>query len=449
MTNPLRLASVAVLAAALAAGCEKDNPGFCGDDCPIDASRIDAREGCLDNPGLCTEDETCLADVCVDCEAADDHQSAQCAEATPVCTPAHVCRACASDGECDSNLCEGGQCVAADNVIYLAASATDNPMCNAATKCKTLQHAMTLVTATRKHVRMDPGTYLADGPITVDGTIVVVHGNQAVINRGNNGEIFVVTGAANLELQRVTIADASGSGGQNIECNSGSRVTLRSVTLATATQNGIHAANCVLDVRNSTIIDNAKIGIEVSGGQTLTVVNSTVAGNDDGGVHFTGDRFTVVGNYIIQNGDPSSPYGGLDLGASMASNRLEFNTVAGNLSSAVVVPGMRCAAIGLVSRNNIVWENTGMPAVQHMGCAPQFSALQGATVTGTGNVNTDPAFARTGEGIEVYHLMANSPLRGAADPATAIDELTSADLDGTARPTPAGGAADIGADEIP
>lgn len=112
---PARLLLVVALAAAGVAGCEQPNPGYCkpgGPPCPADARGVDATTGCAAAPGLCTPDEVCLADTCVDCVDNDDTQSADCTSpALPICAADHTCRRCIANAECDSQNCQSGRCV--------------------------------------------------------------------------------------------------------------------------------------------------------------------------------------------------------------------------------------------------------------------------------------------------------------------------------------------------
>ncbi|MGN6111125.1 MAG: hypothetical protein ACTHU0_38865, partial [Kofleriaceae bacterium] len=93
-----------VLAATLAAGCNKDNPYYCEGDpdhnCTLGDGGTDAPEKCTRSSAECV----CLTPpgVCVQCTA--DEKDA-CTGATPACGDDNRCRECVEDSECDSHVC--------------------------------------------------------------------------------------------------------------------------------------------------------------------------------------------------------------------------------------------------------------------------------------------------------------------------------------------------------
>ncbi len=240
----LRLRDAARLLAVLglatsAAGCEKTNPNFCGDndpraECNADAKEIDAATGCATDPGSCLAPMECDDNTCVDCNTADDQQSTDCETgAAPICD-GRACRACAADAECTSNFCDGGRCIDPEDVVYVASGAADTTECTLAMKCGTPRYAMTKVTATRKYMRIEPS--LNPYRSNPDGTVpiaadVIIHGQGAILERTGSNQIVDVTGG-NVVITGLTIRGAAGGGGADaIKCANAS-LALHGVTLA-------------------------------------------------------------------------------------------------------------------------------------------------------------------------------------------------------------------------
>ncbi len=430
--RPLRPAGAALAftlgLAALFGGCQKGNPGFCGDSCPVDADVTDAVAGCLDNPELCTASESCVADVCVDCPVGNDHQSAECTDpAAPVCAPSLACRACAADSECDSSFCDGGLCIATDQVIYLAAGGTDTTTCSQAAPCGSPLVALSKVTVARKYMRVAPSgvayTLEPDAPFTVNKDLVI-HATGAILERPGGNQVVDVTQGTVVITGLTVRGAAGGANADGIKCNSAS-LTLRSAAVLDSDDRGIEAGNCVLDVSRSVI-----------------------AGNRMGGVRLVDGSFSITNTFIYGNGTN----GGLSLNPNATPNRLEFNTIVKN--SANMVGGVNCLGTSsITARNNLIHGNTGTAETGGTSCTHSYSVIGIATPpAGTMVRSMTPAEVAlvNGNGATVadFHIAAASLLRGAAEPGSATGP-TAVDYDGEARPNPAGGAADIGADEIP
>lgn len=429
--RPLRAAGAALallILGALTGACEKDNPGFCGDSCPVDADVTDAREGCLANPSLCTADETCVADVCVDCTTGNDHQSAECTDpAAPVCGSNRDCRACTADSECDSAICEAGQCVATENVIYVAPTGADTTTCSQAAKCGSALIALSKVTATRKYMHFEPSavayTLEPDAPFTINKDLTI-RARGAILERPGGNQIIDVT-QGNVDITGLTVRDAAGGGNADgIKCNNAS-LTLRSAAVLDSADRGIEIGNCVLDVSRSVL-----------------------AGNRMGAVRLVDGHFSITNTFVFGNG----MNGGLSLNPNTTPNTLEFNTIVKNTGG--MVGGVACLGTSaIVARNNLIHSNTGTAETTGTSCTHSYSvigttAAPAGTMVRTMTPGEVALVNANGTTAADYHITAASLLRGAAEPGSATG-ATAVDYDGDVRPNPAGGAADIGADEVP
>lgn len=453
MSHPrIVLASVALsLVAALAglAGCQKDNPGFCGTDCPIDADDIDAVQGCLDNPGLCSADETCLADVCVDCESGDDHQSAQCTDPlTPVCAADRDCRACAADSECDSNLCDHGSCAEAGKVLFVRPDgdpAAGNACTDSANPCKTVTQAIAKVpatggapTANRRFIKlMTAATYLEPGIVSIDGkTIVIIGapvapGSRSVIDRLTMGQTMEIKGQADVRLERVGVNDATGNPVTGLECKESSKLVADGIEVTGNTGVGIDAVTC-----------------------QLTLVNSYVATSLAGGVSIRGGRAVVVNNVITGSGTSGiagSDFGGLLVNAAVATDSvIQSNTILSNHAADAKTDGIDCSVAAITLRNHILIGDATKPRV--LGTCGYANILFGPDDPGSRLTAAPGALlvANTADlqfvnpALRDYHIKSTSVAKGKGT-STGLAAEAMKDVDGEPRPQ---GAADVGVDEI-
>ncbi|MBK7539406.1 MAG: hypothetical protein IPI49_29415 [Myxococcales bacterium] len=192
------------------------------------------------------------------------------------------------------------------------------------------------------------------------------------------------------------------------------------------------------------ITGNQGRGITARGG-ALTVSQSTFSGNTNGGISVTGGTFSIVNNFFFGNGNINGLAGGLAISTPQnPANRLEFNSFNKNVTTGGIGPAIHCDPMTFTARNNILSENvTPSMGAQFGGtCQHAYSvATPGTLPPGTGNVALNPMFVNTTTGD--LHLSAASPVRGMADPASALTGPAAVDIDGQPRTAPA----DIGADE--
>lgn len=430
----MRLASLtAFVALAAAAACTKDNPDYCGSNpCPIDAPLpIDGASGCTANPGICTADQSCLDDQCVDCVTNNNHQQADCTRpAAPVCAADHSCRACAADSECDSNWCEAGTCIASSDVIYVATNGTASSGCNQGAACSTMAQGIAELTASRKYISVAPGTYSSSAAITINGT-AVIRAEGVTLERSNNNQILEVQGG-DVTVIGATVHNAAGMGeADGIKCLNGARLTLRHVIVDNNADRGIEAPDCDLIIARAIISNNRK-----------------------GGVRLEAGRITAANMFVFFNGDNAGSVGGMTVAPTLAGSRIEFSTFRKNNAQTGSIGALQCAGQQITARNNIIYGSANTDVeVSGAACIHSYSVIGPMnTPTGTevrslpiadiGFVNANGTTAAD------YHITGTSMVRGTAAENSTMGD-TAVDYDGDARPAPAGGRADLGADEVP
>ena len=458
-----------VLATSLAlGGCKKANPDYCctGADCaeqrqcPDDlfcdneGAFGDLEHSCVEPPGTpCSESNPCDGEapvchdgLCVECEEAEDCTAAQpvcsgeltcdgcagnddCAlhaEATPVCGDDGACRACAGGDECTSGVCdtEVGGCVAADDVLYVEEGA-DGADCTAEAPCGAIQQAVALAEGDRVWILVAEGSYA--GTVTLDDVTVRIIGYGADLIPTSLMSGLVVRGGADVLVEGLRIHDATGtgSGGDGINC-----------------ANDVDSP--ILRVRRATIEGNDDEGIEALA-CTVELTRSVLRGNVGGALTVEDSDFTIINNFVYENGGVDEPGGvsvrGNPPGGETAA-RIEHNTVVRNIGPDGVVSGVTCSEVvtELTFRNNIVWGNNATASSQVLGatCAHRFSLIGPQEVSGEGNLNVAPTYID--QGSDDYRLE-----DGSTGIDTAADSDVLVDHEGDARP--AGDGPDMGADE--
>jgi hypothetical protein len=451
----LAIFAAALLAAATAA-CETKNPNACtdGDQRPectgLDAG-IDAVEGCTDNPGLCTLEEDCLNDVCVDCTSANDRQSADCTDpAAPVCGTNRDCRACAADVECDSNLCDHGACAPVGQVLFVRPdgdAAPANECTNPATPCKTLTQAIAKVPATggdaganRRFIKlMAIGTYTEPGVVIIDDKTVAILGaplagtDRSLIDRSTNGPSLDIRNNADVRLERLGVVNGT----------------------ANSSAHGIICSTSTLVATGIEIGNNSGVGLNADSCQ-LTLNASLVIRNAAGGIFVTGPaRAVVTNNIIVDNG--TSTAGGSDFGALtitgtvLQSSVIQSNTAIGNEAITGQPDGIDCRVATITARNNIITGDATKARVA--GACMHDHTLYGPDDPGgrlgTGNGNmlipTEAMLEFVNPAMRDWHIKPTSFAKGLGT-TTGLAPEAMTDLDGQPRPQ---GAPDVGADEIP
>jgi hypothetical protein len=242
-------------------------------------------------------------------------------------------------------------------------------------------------------------------------------------------------------------------------------VTLDGFDFKGAGAEGVHCGGSAMNVAatrltllRSTIRESAGSGIGLVFCDATLDRDTIGPRNQGGGIDLVSSDFTLTNTLVFKNGSPSTEYGGICVRSVVTRREIVNVTVVSNASSSdpTAVAGLRCEAPPVIV-NSVFFGNQGpsispdLNAVSDPnnpgGCHPDYSAFPGAVGT-----NEDLQSCRA-DGLFVapatddYH-----PNKGGAPPCSLVDVGTNTvgldhDLDGTARPQPAGGTDDIGAYE--
>jgi hypothetical protein len=394
-------------------------PSDCGADAPVCNTEAGECVGCSGPEDCAGRPDTavCASDgSCVGCVEPSD-----CDAAAPICDDdSRACRACAAHDECASGACDlvAGACAAEAEVLYVSSDGGGTD-CSRPLPCASLSVAAAASSRTRQLVRMAAGTYT--GTTALSGVTLRVFADPGTVLRPTPG------------------------GSVTVEVSGASEVLLHGVEVSGATADtGARALRCVdvdgsptLTLVRSVVKDAPGLGIE-SSNCTLAIERSEISGNTGGGVSASGGRFTLLNNFLTQNGASASLVGGASLSGS-ADSRFEHNTVTANVRGAASVAGVTCVG-ALVARNNIIYAKSNGAAEVSNECTHRFSLIGPEPEDGEGNLADPPAFVDPTAGD--FHLTPASAGVDDAETSSVPD-----DFDGDARPQ--GPRSDMGADEVP
>lgn len=419
-----------------------DGPATCSDAsvCGVGKPICGADQMC--HPCVAGDDAKCLSrspttpkcdtglGECVGCKVNGD-----CSQATaPICESDGSCRACRTDGECMSNICNlDGSCADPNDVVYVDNlngtctgshnGASNDPYCDIQTAITNLGIKKYIRVAgsssSYPHVSITSGSFTLVGPSS--GTRATVTGDAS--NLPGIGVTGMTTNVT-LDGLEVTLGFAGQAG---IACSSvaiGPTLTLRRMYVHGVPGAGLTADHCIVK------LDRDQIGPLNAGG----------------GIQLSSSQYSITNSFIVGNNLANSP--GVSFGSSCTpvGDGFQFNTVAGNAITPSGAGGITCSASGTVISNSIVWGNSKTGGTQLSGnCMVDHVDLDDTTTPGgTGNVDLPPDFVNAGSND--YHLKSQS----AANSACCVDKTTSAtvlhDFDGTSRPL--GARWDIGAHEV-
>lgn len=364
--------------------------------------------GCTDaNPAYCLRDADCTD------------------PRLPICDP--IIHGCVSDqteldggneapkdGDRSADAADGGDADAAGlYTVYVSIETCPdvgdgtmaNPYCSIAT-------ALGASGGAAETVVILPGTYSENLQVDHD---VHIQGDDAVIQTSICPGIQVLAGASvilnNLEIR--------GSGGVQVVGESS------------------------LDLMDSRVEGTDCIGVECQGeASRCRLHRNWIISNSRGGVLLNRVEFTLENNVIARNGTSvQGIFGGVSIIPSDTSSLFRNNTVVYNESW--VTGGVSCSVSVDPVRleNSILWGNSNGDV---MNCQVYYSNVsqQPGTYEGSENISLEPGFANAASGD--YHLSTGSSCTDRLDAAGA----PSVDIDGQARPYPAGGLSDMGADEV-
>jgi len=332
-------------------------------------------------------------------------------------------------------------------VAYVSAApgGTDNQTCNLASPCT---HVAAGLATGRPYVKFHG---IIDEAVLVSGgrsaTFLGDPGAELTRTAGNGAIVTVQDDRTSLSIYDLSISNApNSSSGIGCLIPTGAGAPALSLTHVSITNNpggGISSANGSVTVTRSTISGNQGGGISSTNG-SVTVTQSIISGNQGGGIQVSSGTFIIVGNAFFGNGGLMSSVGGISVTvAANSASRLDFNSLALNISQDGIGPAIQCIAGTFAAKNNIMSGNLtpASGATQFGGtCMHAYTiARPGALPPGTGNGISDPLLADPAKGD--LRLQPSSPGRRAADPASDLSGIASHDIDGNARVAPA----DIGA----
>jgi hypothetical protein len=460
----MRAFALAFAAVAVAA-CNKTNPNYCDETTPCpnggvcdlvdhSCSQVDAAgPPCESNANCSGQLPYCDTQGTHACMPCGPGGPSACAGQAPVCED-FTCRGCETDEECASGACfPDGSCADVDEVVYVSADGATGP-CSEGTPC-TLLEGVSAASAsggmkTTIKLLTRGGTFFLTDTIALPVNLTFTGRGALVRMQGTDGPAFLVEDLIG-RFYFLGIESASNpSNGNGVRCESTGTVEIVGATLNRNTVQ-VYANNCTVTVDRSTLggTTNAGRGIEVHE-SVLTLTRSTILDNPMGGALVQQSAFTVVNNFFRGAGGPSASFGAIRVQDTMAQpagpHVLEFNTLVNNQAFlGDGVTGVDCLSnqIDLAFANNIMVNvDNDLPAAAGR-CTHSYSIFRDGNpgATAVGNSSTLPTFVSTSDS----HLAAGSAGTAAADP----DATVPTDFDDEPRPNPAGGRADIGADEIP
>jgi hypothetical protein len=446
---------------------------------------------------LCSESNQCLPFSCDPAPEEDalclelDASRGFCAE------DGLSCRGCLEDSECSSGICDGetATCVPSSEVVYVAKSGSLDSECGTnSSPCLTVEVGMEKASATRPYLLVAAGSY--DEQLSITNKTVTVVGVGATIEPvvTENSSVVDISGTANVTVRGVNLRanPLAGVFVTVVKCvGDTASVDLANLTVGGATNLGIDGRGCpvhannigvigggisvsdtVLALENSSVsvvefgagisangvavtiarssVSDCNSGIRVTDG-SLTLSESTVARNFRGGVSIENSDFTLINNFIVDNGAPGEiSKGGLLINNVEAHSpqRIEFNTIAGNRITGELSEAANLSCSSLLpttGHSNIVFKTfaeDSKPNISLSNCSLLYSNIENGT-GGTGNIDLDPGFISPIAGPSGdYHLQESSPCKDAGDP----DATLETDIDGDERPQ--AGRRDMGADEV-
>jgi hypothetical protein len=383
--------------------------------------------------------ETCMmreegADYCSDgaCVACTDN--AHCEDyKLPVCGAMNECVGCTQHSDCErfSKVCGGnGACAAEAEVIYVSdTNGLDTNDCSKGAPCKTIGHALTLVTATRQFIRILDGANYTEN-LTINGVITIIGTPAARITGRTDNQPAIIVGVGSSVTLDTLIVQSSGIGADThgIQC---------------------FASNSTVTLSGVTVRDNPGAGFDIAG-CLLTVKRSLVTGNENGGIRLGEAGFDITNSFIVGNGSATSQVGGVIIvnSTSKTPQRFAFNTVVDNVvGAAAVASGVACTVADadieagtVVTTSSIIRRGAASKPASSGNCVWVHSNVEGIDTTPP-TTNIDDSCMIEYDVEELPRVGASSPCNDGGEPSTGIVD----DYDGGKRSdtTP-----DMGADEI-
>jgi hypothetical protein len=333
---------------------------------------------------------------CVQCVDSTD-----CSGSTPICDSANLCTTCTSDSQCASlgtgpGVCmfhQDGRCASEAETIYVknSSSCSGGAGTKASPYCDT-QAAVNAVTSNQRVI-------VAKGP--------AADVLSPISSTPSGAQISII--------------------GQNTATFTGSGVI------------GIHVSAGDVYIRNVTVANGSKVGVQVEAGAMLGLDRCIIKVNLGGGLIVQPGASFDIANSVFDNNGPglfgtTVRFGGVYLGGSAPvskPHRFWFSTVISNQETGVICADTSQELTGMLLYNNV--------GGGFLSCTLDNTNSKWDS-PGTGSDVNDPALSTTNP----YHLTLASRCRNFVSASLAHPND---DLDGESRPKPANGDCDCGADE--
>jgi hypothetical protein len=502
MRLPPPIAAAALLAAAAAllaasTGCTRRNPDFCcvtADTCaaagltdevrPCEVGQACKAYECVAaecatsadcaspeapacRDGLCvagcTADDDCAGiagrprcdardAACVGCTSSD-----QCPAERSICdADARSCRGCTADGECASGVCieATGACAANDAIIYVMETGTDTGTCPKSAPCQTLAYAKGLTSLTRNVIRILSGHFYLGNDTAFLYDSIVIDGTDTMLTSGASvaSPVLSVGGLATIEGVRVAATDSSRplisvtpGGSLKLARTRVERGKLEVLVGGKLEASRIRLIDGTFECESGSSVAIERSRFEFSFLDSGCDIKLSTSYLEPPPAPLPMTRFQI-GPYTIENSvfvGSNAEVALLLIGDTRANSAFRFNTVV-NRSPVVGSAYAVWCGEGLNVASNIFAYNSTMP----ISCIARNSLFDTAGAQevsrGSGNRSGDDSIFFKDRQEGDFHLTPGSPAIGFGDPG-----LISIDIEGNARPMPAGTMPDVGAYEAP
>jgi hypothetical protein len=257
---------------------------------------------------------------------------------------------------------------------YVSGTGSDSNPCTAANPCLTLKGALALTVAGGEIYVLDSANY---GPVTINKALTITsEGAVAGVLATSGSAITISAGATDVVNLRGLDIDGSNSGRIGIQFNSGQSLNIQKSAVRNFTGSGINFTPngaSFLFVADTTLINNANMGISLTNNATGVVSRVTATENGAGILAYgSGVSLTVIDSLAGDN-----TYG---IGASSSAVMVRNSTFNGNSfgisadQSAIVWVGQSTIAANITG-----WQATNSGQVVSFG----NNKLSGNTTDGT------------------------------------------------------------------